>query len=195
MNFKASGQKPYNPESYSFDKKSGMTPAAQAMAKVITHYGFSTPIIEAARLSLGRMKAANLPTFGYYFTERSTFNHAGYKRCGPAADNVCHTEELPYVFHNFIEKVDDQSILLSGKQVTEQEYHLADRMNTSWANFAKEPLNWKQGWGYPPMQSAAKGPYVQWAAPVKIIDDLEQQVNYSFWLPIFEKNNRKYAHQ
>lgn len=191
LNYSIDGQRPYNPQTYKFDEKSGMTAAAQAMAKVLTHYGFSTANIEATRLSLKKMQAAKLPVYGYYFTQHSSFNYAGFKRCGPEANNICHTEELPYVFHNLAKKVDGKRILLSRQQVTTHEEALADQMNKSWAGFATEPLNWKQGWGYSPMKSTANGPYIQWSDPIKQISDLEQRVNYAFWLPILNQIKRK----
>ncbi|GGI91105.1 carboxylesterase family protein [Legionella impletisoli] len=184
LSFKVNGNRPYNPSDYPNKKDSLMTSAAQAMAKVITDYAFTGASIFAVSEAWKQMKANNLPVFGYRFTQHSTFNYAIYERCGPLSDNICHTEEIPYVFHNFIERQGTTQSLLPESKVTDAERQLSQKMVRAWVGFAKNPTNWKKGFGYPPLESASLGPYVNWRDPVQPIEQLAELVNYSFWLSL-----------
>ncbi len=61
----------------------------------------------------------------YQFTQHSAFNLSGVPAC---ADMVCHTDELPYVFH---------SASLLGFTFTAADNELSEQMMTYWTNFAK----------------------------------------------------------
>ncbi|MDF1760087.1 MAG: carboxylesterase family protein [Coxiellaceae bacterium] len=186
MDFKANGVRPYNPKSYHYNAGSGMTPAAQAMGNVLTDYAFATANIRSAEKALPFMKAASMPMHGYYFTQHSNFNYPGMKRCGPDSGNICHTEELPYVFHNFVKK---EEILLPEKGILTQDIKLAVKMSRSWSGFAKDPMHWKKGWGYSPLTNVLKGDYVHWDTPVKTINNLPAIVHYDFWSSILNREN------
>ncbi len=181
LNYSVDGAMPYNPANYHYDKASQMTPAAQAMARAMTDYGFTGASIATVSKVRRQMKTANLPIYGYRFTQRSSFNYAIFERCGPVANNICHTEEIPYVFHNFVERVNNSQAVLSENKVTPAERKLSREMVQAWVGFAKDPVNYKKGFGYPPLQYAVLGPYVEWSSPVTLINNLGALINYHFW--------------
>jgi len=190
LEYVANGQRPYNPTTYHFNKAAGMTAAAQAMTAVMTDYAFASGSMQATQNAWPTMQRANLPTWGYLFTQVSTFNYAGFKRCDPKGRFVCHTTELPYVFHNFVSRVGGKARVVANSQVSDNERALSDKMSSAWIGFTKDPLHWKKGFGYAPLKNPTKGPYVNWHTPISQIDHLGKQINFAFWSGILKKHNR-----
>lgn len=181
LNYKVNGRYPYRPENYKFNKAADMTPAAQAMAAVLTHYCFAAGNLYAAEHAWPTMQAAKLPMHGYFFTHISSFNYSGLRRCDPKGKNVCHTDELPYVFHNFVTKIDGSQLQVPKTGITKAEIKLTDSMQTSWTGFAKHPLDSKKGWGHKPITKVTDGPYIDWRDPPAMINDLGKVIHYDFW--------------
>ena len=186
-NYSSNGIRPYDPASYETDPISGMSPAAQAMAQVITDYGFGSGNLRSALASWEQMQAADVSMYGYYFTEVSSFNFTGLQRCSPETGHVCHTDELPYVFHNLLKKVD--GALIPAKNVTDDEKTLANEMSSSWINFAKNPHAEEGGWSGPALVSVLDGPYKRWQAPSGLVNDLGNLIHYDFWSSITPAGN------
>ncbi len=186
-NYSSSGIRPYDPAFYETDPISGMSPAAQAMAQVITDYGFGSGNLRSALASWEQMQAAEVSMYGYYFTEVSSFNFTGLKRCSPETGHVCHTDELPYVFHNLLKKVD--GAFVPAENATDDEKTLANEMSWSWINFAKNPHAEESGWSGPALVSVLDGPYKRWQAPSGLENDLGKLIHYDFWSSIAPAGN------
>ena len=180
--FTVHGSRPYNPASYSEDPVSGMSAAAQALAWAITDYAFAAGNLRSAQNAWEQMDESDLSMHGYYFTQVSSFNFTGVRRCAPASGHVCHTEELPYVFHNMLKKVGENFV--PADHVTSAEEKLARRMSLTWSRFARNPFGKKGGWGRPALQAVSEGPYVEWGTPVSTVNDLGRMVNYELWSTI-----------
>jgi carboxylesterase type B len=180
--FTANGRRPYDPDSYRPDSDSGMSPAAQALAWVITDYAFGAGNLRSAQKAWDRMRDSGLPVYGYYFTQASTFNFTGLRRCGMSTGHACHTDELPYVFHNLLAK--DAGDFSPAKNVSREEEKLAEKMALAWSRFARDPFARLVGWVGGPLASVTGGPYVEWATPISTVNDLGTRVHYDFWSTI-----------
>ncbi|MEE2679299.1 MAG: carboxylesterase family protein [Myxococcota bacterium] len=182
VNYEAGGTRPYDPASYEADPISGMSPAAQAMAWVITDYAFGAGNLRSALAAWKQMEAAGEPIYGYYFTEVSNFSFTGLQRCSPQTGHVCHTDELPYVFHNLLEKSD--GTFRPAQNVTPEETALANAMSAAWIRFAKDPAGKDGGWGHPALRSVTEGPYTAWQTPPATVNDLGTLLRYELWSTI-----------
>lgn len=188
LNFKVNGHQPYNPNNYKFDKTSNMSAAAQAMANTMTHYAFASAMLLAAKHALQQQNNGGYPIFVYYFTQPATFNYAGPYRCNPRAKNICHTDEIPFVFHNFVSRHGGQESFVPKCKITTNEMALSKMMAHAWTSFAHDPYDWQKGWGRPPFKSVDKGPVVHWQMPVKDIDNFANIVNYQLWMSVAKKS-------
>ncbi|AXA34200.1 carboxylesterase family protein [Francisella adeliensis] len=178
INFKdKEGNAIYNPNNYDSDSESTMTPAAQAMSKIMTDYSFGYGNLHALQKSWDKQSISKEPVYSYYFSKQSSFNYQNLERC---LNEVCHTYELPYVFHNFVVKQPDGT-QTTVKNASENDIALANLMSKSWAGFAKDPYDWKNGFGYPPLDSISKGKYVHFKTNPKIANNLTEIINYPFW--------------
>ena len=182
VNYEAGGTRPYDPASYQANPVSGMSPAAQAMAWVITDYAFGAGNLRSASAAWEQMEAAGESLYGYYFTEVSNFSFTGLQRCSPQTGHVCHTDELPYVFHNLLEKSD--GTFRPATNVTPEETALANAMSAAWIGFAKNPTGKDSGWGHPALRSVTQGPYTDWKTPPAAVNGLGTLLRYELWSSI-----------
>ncbi len=99
-------------------------------SKVITNYLFTCP-------SLLTASDSSPNTWSYQFDHVSSFNI--WPNTPDCADNVCHGEELPYVFHSAENR---------GYKFTVNEDQLSNLMVGYWTNFAKElnPSHSENNW-------------------------------------------------
>jgi carboxylesterase type B len=108
------------------------SPWGQSLANVLTDYSFATGSVVAAM-------AANDPgahTFAYFFARRPIFDmyplYVDKGACWPVTQNVCHGNELPYVFN---------TLGLLAPNVSAADQALADRMTADWSAFALNPTS------------------------------------------------------
>lgn len=178
------GEKPYNPKTYKFDKKADMTPSAQAYAKIMTDYSVAYGSLQALQRNWAKQKSyIDQPVYAYYFTELLSFNYQNLKRCDPTTGRACHTYELPYVFHNFVVRQPDGSQTIV-KDVSPEDIALSEIISKSWAGFAKDPYNWQNGFGFPPLDYALTGKYINLKHNPEKIDNITDLVNYQLWTQI-----------
>ncbi|AVS79721.1 carboxylesterase [Paracidovorax avenae] len=117
--------------------------SAVTMSNIINDFAFRCGNLAMA----GRGAAANakaspaLPAFGYLFAQAPIFNlyRTGPQRtpvpaCQPDAGNVCHANEIPYVF-NTIGQLDAQGPVPRADQA------LSQAMAAAWASFVNNPSN------------------------------------------------------
>ncbi|AVS83399.1 carboxylesterase [Paracidovorax avenae] len=117
--------------------------SAVTMSNIINDFAFRCGNLAMA----GRGAAANakaspaLPAFGYLFAQAPIFNlyRTGPQRtpvpaCQPDAGNVCHANEIPYVF-NTIGQLDAQ------RPVPRADQALSQTMAAAWASFVNNPSN------------------------------------------------------
>lgn len=144
------GRHIYSPGGYNPLPQGGMTPAAQALARLQTDFALATPNIIMADNALRRAAPAGVPVFGYHFTHQSQFDFTGLLRCSASSGNVCHTDEIPYVWSQFVQK-DGFGLTVPAKEVAQVDRALGRTMTAAWAGFAKDPTRGIQG---PPLTSA-----------------------------------------
>lgn len=129
-----------------------MNGSAATMSRIVNDFAFRCGnLAMAGRGAAANAKAASaLPTFGYLFAQAPIFNL--YKTgtpptvpvpaCQPEAGNVCHANELPYVFNTL-------PALVGQPPAADQA--LSQTMAAAWASFANNPANpspWSGNTGY-----------------------------------------------
>jgi carboxylesterase type B len=139
LDFRENGRRLYSPTNYRPLPGGGLTPASQALARLQTDFVVAAANILTAQNALSRTRTADVPIFGYHFLKRSSFDFTGLPRCAPASGNVCHTNEIPYVWSDFVEK-DEFGLTVPVRNVTPEELALGERMTRDWAAFAKDPI-------------------------------------------------------
>lgn len=87
---------------------------------------------------------------------------------------------IAYVFNTFYQRTPEQVFSLVSDP-TDEEKALGSAMSTSWTDFVKNPHT---GWAYPPLQSGATGPYVQWVTPIEELSNLGEVVHSDLWASI-----------
>lgn len=115
--------------------------SAVTMSNIINDFAFRCGNLAMA----GRGAAANakaspaLPAFGYLFAQAPIFNlyRTGPQRtpvpaCQPETGNVCHANEIPYVF-NTVGQLDPQ------RPVPRADQALSQAMAAAWASFVNNP--------------------------------------------------------
>lgn len=151
--YKEKGRHIYSPSGYGPLPQGGMTAAAQARARFNTDFGVTIPNM----IMVDNALKADIPVFGYHFVQHSSFNFTGQLRCSAASGNVCHTDDIPYVWSQFVEK-DQFGFTVPATNVTEEEKQLGARMTGMWASFAKNPGT---GFGVPAIRDPYGAGYVK----------------------------------
>ena len=177
LEFEDQGKKPYNPASYEANTDADTSAAGYALAQVIGDFSLGYNTIRIIDAAADQMSAADLPAYGYRFVQDSTFNFPGLPQCIPEAHQVCHTDELPYVFNTFYQRNPAQ-VFSVVSDPTSAEKTLGSAMSKAWTDFAKDP---RTGWPYPPSQSGATGPYVEWGTPIGELNDMGDVIHFDLW--------------
>lgn len=178
--FESQGRKPYNPASYEANTDADTSAAGYALSQVIGDFSLGYNTIRIIDAAADQMAAAELPAYGYRFDQESTFNFSGLAQCIPQAHQVCHTNELSYVFNTFYQRSPAQ-VFSVVSDPTSEEQKLGSAMSKAWTDFAKAP---RTGWPYPPLQSGATGPYVQWGTPIGEINNMDDVIHSDLWASI-----------
>ncbi|CAO3421159.1 hypothetical protein [Azospirillum endophyticum] len=139
----SAGQKPYvapatNPPPY-FGKTKRTNGTAQTTNLLINDFAFHCANLWTAGQAYGQIAGAKgtTPIYGYLFGQQPIYDlyktKAGeaVQACSPSNGNVCHANELPYVFSTL-------NVLVN--QPPQADSALAGAMTTIWAGFAKNPL-------------------------------------------------------
>ncbi|MEQ9620195.1 MAG: carboxylesterase/lipase family protein [Deltaproteobacteria bacterium] len=135
---------------------------AEIISKIITEYLFTCPNHYAA--SDGSSRA-----WYYLFDHVSSFNF--WPSVPACKDAVCHSDELPYVFHTAAER---------GDSFTPQEKLLSNLMVGYWTDFAKYLRPDRSGSEWPPyMPGSMKLVFVTPVAQIKADD--EKNADCEFW--------------
>jgi carboxylesterase type B len=136
-----------------------------ALVDVFTDFLFSCP-----NRYLG-MKTAQPKLWAYLFTQVSSFNL--WPNVRACKDEVCHGDELPYVFNT-------PSAACSGCSFEPSELGLSKAMGDYWASFDKSHA--PAGTGGPWSVFGASKSYLQLqVSPKNVIDPLGTAANCAFW--------------
>lgn len=164
-------------------KPSGATynDTAAAVGNVITDYGFIAGNISAM------LKAAQHSTvFGYQFTQQPFFDLYNLDNKTPSPDlgaclppgtqsnttyNVCHANELPYVFNTL------SAVTVGSYKPNNGDQTLATKMNQAWVAFAKNPSNAASS-GWTQFKTSTSG-VQQWNSGTSSTVNLDSISNYS----------------
>lgn len=158
-----------------------MTPSSQALARLQTDFAVTAANILTAENALKRARSAGTPVFGYHFLKRSNFDFTGAQRCNSASGNVCHTDEIPYVWSDFVQK-NDLGLTVPIKNVSAEDLALGKRMTGDWAAFAKSPMS---GLRATPLTSGNAPQYVTYSsANPTPVARLMPQSRAALWMPI-----------
>lgn len=146
---------------------------AAAFANVVNDYVFSCGNVAAANAAASAAGAA--PVFGYWFTQPPFFDPLGLGACKPSTGNVCHGNELAYVFDNL------GAVTTSKYQPKISDIALAAAMSSAWIAFANNPTA-PQGWlRYQPGAGSTR--LAQWNGSDVTPVDLDTEANCSaLWL-------------
>ncbi len=137
----------------------GFDPAVTAFANLMTDYAFTCGNIAIANKLLDEKKSK--PIYGYFFTQKPFFDlfaKVDGGSCSPAAGNVCHAFELPYVF-NLLNKL---SISTRHTFPPHDDTVLAGLMTKAWYAYAVEPATQSADWI--PYTSPASGTEKVWGS-------------------------------
>lgn len=173
------GHKLYNPKNYQPLPGGGLTPASQALAQLQTDYAVAAANQKAASRTIKQLAAQGLSLYGYHFVYEASFNFNGLLRCSVASMNICHTNEIPFVWWDLVQK-DQFGFTVDVENPTETDIAVAKSMNSAWANFAKDPMT---GFGYPPLYDDAANGYVIWDAQ-ESVGTLIPRKRYALWKPL-----------
>ena len=177
--YSEAGHRLYNPANYLPLPGGGLTPASQALAQLQTDYAVAAANQKAASRTIKQLATQGLGLYGYHFVYKASFNFNGLLRCSVASMNVCHTNEIPFVWWDLVEK-DQFGFTVDVENPTQTDITVAKSMNSAWANFAKDPT---VGLGYPPLQADATTGYLIWDAQ-ESIGKLMPDRRYAFWKPM-----------
>lgn len=137
------------------------TPAAQALSTLINDFAFRCGNLMAAQAVYYQQKfqASVPPTYAYVFTQPPLYATYGaaVPACTAASGNVCHGNELPYVFNT----------LGNSGPVPPADAALAQAMGNAWTTFAAtlQAPNWQT---YSPAAGAAIRTFGAGAAPASL---------------------------
>ncbi|HYJ80253.1 MAG TPA: carboxylesterase family protein, partial [Longimicrobiaceae bacterium] len=125
----------YEPYSHYVDSTTAYLDNTQmALSNVLNDALFHCGNLASADSALLANQPDSLPVFGYLFVQPPVFNHPPLQipACVPAAGNVCHTFELPYVFNNLAYAQSQPGSL----PATASDSALALAMSAAWTSFA-----------------------------------------------------------
>lgn len=181
LNYREDGRRLYSPTNYRPLPAGGLTPSSQALARLQTDFAVSSANILTAENALKRARSAGTPVFGYHFLKRSNFDFTGVQRCNFASGNVCHTDEIPYVWSDFVQK-NELGLTVPIKNVSAEDLALGKRMTGDWAAFAKNPMS---GLRASPLTSGNASQYVTYSsANPTPVARLMPQSRAELWMPI-----------
>lgn len=125
---------------------SSVAGATMALGNVINDSIFKCANLSVAG-TIGTASNSVPSIYGYYFTDPPVFNLLGLPACAPAYGNVCHGNELPYVFNT-------QSSIYAAFNANDTA--LAGTMNAAWVSFALtgNPVPSGAGYTWPAYNSA-----------------------------------------
>jgi para-nitrobenzyl esterase len=151
----ASGTHPYR--AWNHPSVAGMDSTASALADLISDFAFHCGNQVGADSAYKANNAAGLPIYSYYFqhTPLPLEMYKGVAECGPAANQVCHAYELPYVFSTlaYADTVNGNTVAPTSTDVS-----LGQQMGAAWVNFATNLSAPSSGWtAYQP-----DGPVYAW---------------------------------
>lgn len=121
----------------------------QALANVIGDYTFVCGADKAATAALSQYP--DEPVFAYYFAQRPFFDLFDPRNrgpadgaCKPASGNVCHTNEIPYVFETLENVEANSGNTYKPEPDNGDDAALARRMADNWFQFASNttPADW-----------------------------------------------------
>lgn len=181
VDYREDGRRLYAPTNYRPLPAGGLTPSSQALARLQTDFAVSSANMLTAENALKRARSAGTPVFGYHFTKRSNFDFTGAQRCNSASGNVCHTDEIPYVWSDFVQK-NELGLTVPIKNVSAEDLALGKRMTGDWAAFAKNPMS---GLGATSLTSGNAPQYVTYSsANPTPVARLMPQSRAALWMPI-----------
>lgn len=181
LEFREGGRRLYSPTNYRPLPVGGLTPASQALARLQTDFVVASANVLTADNALKRARPAGTPIFGYHFLKRSSFDFTGLQRCAFATGNVCHTDDIPYVWSDFVQK-NDLGITVPVQNVGADELALGKRMTSDWAAFAKDPVS---GLDATPLTSGNGPQYVTYSsADPTPASRLLPKSRAELWMPI-----------
>lgn len=181
LDFREAGRRLYSPSNYRPLPAGGQTPASQALARLQTDFVATAANIFTAKNALKTARPAGTPVFGYHFLKRSSFDFTGVQRCGLASGNVCHTDEIPYVWSDFVQK-NDLGLTVPIENVSAEDLALGKRMTGDWTAFAKDPIS---GLGATSLTSGNAPQYVTYSSanPTPAARVMPQS-RAALWMPI-----------
>lgn len=181
LDFREDKRRIYSPAGYRPLPGGGLTPASRALARLQTDFFVVSANILTVENALPASKKAGTPIFGYHFLKRSSFDFTGLQRCAFASENVCHTDEIPYVWSDFVEK-DATGRTVPVRDVSPEDLALGARMTGDWAAFAKDP---NSGLGGSALTAGNDRQYVTYrAAEPTPAGQLLPKAREDLWMPI-----------
>lgn len=177
ISYSEGGRRIYDPSAYRPRPQGGLTQASRALARLQTDFALAAANMKAA--AAARRQSPSTEVFGYHFTFRSSFDFTGLQRCALAALTVCHTDEIPYVWGQLVQK-DVFGLTVPVTSPTPSELRLTGQMSAAWAGFAADP---SAGLGFPALRDPAGGGYVIWDDPVSV-GRIMPASRYALWEPL-----------
>lgn len=130
----------YNPAKQSASASASyQNPTSIAFANLMTDYVFA-----CGDMAMGNAAGASTARYQYYFSQLPYFNlYAGVTGCDPGAGNVCHGDEMPYVFST-------ASFITAQSQgaykPTPADDEVSKGMNAAWFGLAADPVHPGAAW-------------------------------------------------
>lgn len=185
----AQQQTPYaapaaNPPDY-YGKTQKTNGTAQTINYLINDFAFQCANLSTAAKAYAQITDhAATPIYGYHFAQPPIFNFyktsngASIPACDPSNGNVCHADELPYVFSTLKALVGS---------VPAGDASVAAAMTQAWAAFAKNPASASGFTPYTPTGNLIQYAYTNTASPSAplAVTALDQAHNCSaLWNPL-----------
>jgi len=181
LDFSEDKRRIYSPTGYRPLPGGGLTPASRALARLQTDFFVVSANILSVENALPAAGKAGTPIYGYHFLKRSSFDFTGLQRCAFASENVCHTDEIPYVWSDFVQK-DATGRTIPVRDVSPEDLALGARMTGDWAAFAKNP---NSGLGGSALTAGNDRQYVTYkAAEPTPAGRLLPKARADLWMPI-----------
>jgi carboxylesterase type B len=147
---------------------------------IITDYVFYCP-----NRFVGAHLTKSTPTFMWYFDKNPSYSEPIYGKNMPyCVNNVCHADDLPFIFNPFKAPLPNGYI---PPEPTTAEVQLSHQMQTAWGNFARtgDPNPLPNGLHFPRFDGAVNN-LMNWSVPAtnlngyrnNVCDFFDQKVGY-----------------
>lgn len=152
--------------------------------RLINDFAFHCANWATADLTLAQAGAK--PVYSYLFKQRPAFDlyHVNYPKpgsqlnaCSDKTGNVCHANELPYVFNTIAPVYQAQG---NTTPAPAQDLALGKAMSAAWAAFARDPINPGNGWE----RYHSNGKVTRWVNPAQgptTVEALQAASNCGLW--------------